>query len=217
MGASFSNVYVRGNDQAPALAAVRELARLGRNFFVSPAVNGWVAIYPEEQLWSASVARPLAEQLNGDLLHVSLLHDDVFSYDCYRTGRLYDRFCSTPDYFEAVSGRVKSRLRGSPERLADVIGAPAMIGELREVLDLMRTEPLFVTDALDRFAKLLGLSNLIATYEEFCGAMASLAKDDGFTHVCDPARSIQSQIARADQNDFVRRLVTDGWQEETGP
>lgn len=165
MGKSFCSIHVRLGASEPVLQVVRELSRSGTGFFVSKSVGGWFGVYPDGNDEAGSVSRVLAKRLQASLIRVCIHDDDVFFYSCYRDGKVSDEFCSQPDYLGNVSERVRRRYRGRPEALAELIGRPDARSDLRETLELMRSAPLFATDALARFASTLGLPDMETSYD----------------------------------------------------
>src|SRR5262245_35005117 len=119
MGAFYGSIQVRTEDRAAVVDAADKLARRQKTaMLVGPVLRGWVGVYPAGNGQDEGVSKLLAKKLPGDVLHLIVHDDDLFTYAYYRDGKVADRFSSHPDYFAPVSARMRAQLRGRPERLA---------------------------------------------------------------------------------------------------
>lgn len=186
MGAFYGSVYVK-SDQIGAVKEVLDgLATRSRRFLVAPPINGWVTIYPSDHGQDERVSKAIAKKIGSPILQVAVHDDDVFFYSYYQDCKLVDRFNSCPDYFEPVSKRMKSLLRGKPEHLTELLGNPEDIHKLETVLEEMRGRPLFVSRGFDSFAELLGLPHASTSYEYLmAGEIDDIDEWDQFVHVPD--------------------------------
>jgi hypothetical protein len=119
MGAFYGSVHIKTDEVEAVRKALDDVAGRKWKFLVSPVMNGWVAVYPNTNGQDERVSKALAKKLNWPILHVAVHDDDVFYYWYYVGGKLIDRYSSCPDYFDEISERKKSLVRGKPERLAD--------------------------------------------------------------------------------------------------
>src|SRR5262245_61415190 len=125
MGAFYGSIHVRSEDRTAVLEAVDKLARRQKTaLLVGPVLRGWVGVYPAGNGQDERISGLLAKKLPGDILHLIVHDDDIFTYCYYRDGKVVDRFNSNPDYFAPVSTQARSRLRGRPERLAQLLPDP---------------------------------------------------------------------------------------------
>jgi len=124
VGAFFTNLQVRSGDAAAVAAALEPLLTSGLAW-VGPAVNGWVAVYPESTEKQGpremeSLASALSGALGTGVLGI-LVHDsDVLHLWAYSAGTLQDEFDSNPDYFAPATRSERERLKGRPEALAGI-------------------------------------------------------------------------------------------------
>ena len=165
MGAFYGSIHIKSNQVRKITEALGGLANRKRKFLMSPVIDGWIAIYPNDHGQSERVSKAIAKKLEWPVLHVAVHDDDVFCYWYYRGGKLIDRFSSCPEYFGEVSARMKSLLRGKPECLADLLQDPDDVQRLTVLVEEMRREPLFASDRHEQFAQLFGLSNVSTSYE----------------------------------------------------
>lgn len=164
MGGFYGSVQVRSDDRERVKAAAEQIARAKKiHCLVSPANNGWIAIFPENHGQDDAVSREIAQLLQDvDMLHLMVHDDDVFAYWLYRDGKLVDSYWSAPGYFGKGSRAVEEKRSGSPEAFRPIIGE--RVSELPALLE-RDASPVFATETLREFAKLLGISGAANAYE----------------------------------------------------
>ena len=186
MGAFYGSIHIKADEVAPVREALDDIAKRKWKFLVSPVMDGWIAVYPNVNGQDERVSKALAKKLDWPILHVAVHDDDVFYYWYYRGGKLIDRFSSCPEYFGQISARMKSLLHGKPERVADILQHSNDLNRLTALVEEMRTEPLYVSDRPEQFAKLFGLSNFSTAYEYLMADETDgIEQWDEFVHVPD--------------------------------
>ncbi len=142
MGTTYSNCQVRTDSQEAVVAALTGL--LKEPAYVSPAVNGWVGVYPEG---GATNPDELAKQLSAELLcgvfSWDVYDSDVFNYSMYESGEARDEFNSDPGYFERhkADGDENEdkpidpmKVQGSPEVLLPLCAPGTTLAAIQAVL-----------------------------------------------------------------------------------
>ena len=143
--------------------------------------------------------------------------DDVLAYEYFRDGRRIDRYNSMPDYFEDVSEKERSSLRGGPERLVHLGARP---GDVRGGL---RAARLASQPALTRVLRLRpapGIRRCSAPQRRppaqrvpprARGGPTASRAGTACVHVPDLSRE-QARIGQADAalEDEKRRLIVEG-------
>ncbi len=175
MGSFFTNVQVstKGIDEAEARArvvtAVREwITSQGwieegpgepadREVVIGPA-GPWISVYDQA---TESQDMKLIEGLASVLSQAAktaaagiLVHDsDVLELRLCREGKVVDRYCSWPEYFEEVSRRNARKLSGKPEKWRELLVDDGNMDRLVQVWSGSRT---FAEEVLADTAALLG-------------------------------------------------------------
>jgi hypothetical protein len=162
MGTFFGSVHVRTTDRSAVGKAAETVAARHRiKFFLAPAIDGWTTLFPCGHGQDDKPARDLAAALpNFDIFHVVLHDDDIFAYNFFRNGRLFDEYSSSPDYFQRVSEEERDRQRGRPERYADILGTT-----LPALDSLLHRSTCDASAQFERFAQLLHLPNAATSFE----------------------------------------------------
>ena len=125
-------------------------------------------------------------------MHVYVYDDDIFGYRFYRDAKLIDEYNSDPDYFEEQPAEEEARLRGRPEVFAEFIPTERDRQGLQELLSPEYAENVIIaSETLERFARLLGLTNAVAAYEYLQdGETEDITDWDRFVHVPDRAEEL---------------------------
>ena len=164
MGAFYGSTQVRREERDAVVSAVEKVARArGVKCLISPILDGWIGIYPENQGQDEQFGAAIAQRLDGVVLHM-LVHDsDVMAYWLWRDHQLVDSYWSRPGYFGEENRAKQERMAGRPEAFGSLIGEKAE--QVAEIL--RRDQPVFALEdeRLERFAKLLGISNALNAYE----------------------------------------------------
>jgi hypothetical protein len=135
VGNFYTNVTLRGPEQARVLVAVKAL---GYRAFVA-ATGTELTVICEEQsdtqdnaIW-LEVAKRFSEKLNCPALAVMNHDDDILSYALYRNGTLLDEYNSCPDYWGNADTPVPPR-GGDAQTLCEVFGMPGNAVEVERIL-----------------------------------------------------------------------------------
>jgi WD40 repeat protein len=214
MGGFYGGVFLRTGEREKVKQIVENVARKHKcRFLVGPALRGWVGVYPSDHGQDQRVSRSIARCFRGDLFHLLVHDDDVFCYDFYRNSRLVDRYNSCPDYFGATTPKEKDKMRGRPERFADVLADCAHLEELDHLLHAR--EPgadAFVSATMERFARQLDIANAVTSYEYLMREETDGIEGwDQFVHV--PDRSAEQAQQKAVETALVaeeQRLLATG-------
>lgn len=164
MGAFYGSIQVRNHEPEAVIAAVEKVASSrGVRCLVSPALNGWVGVYPEHYGQDDTFGAELASDLSGLLLHIVVHDSDVMAYWLWRDHQLVDAYVSRPGYFGAGDRLGQESLSGDPDLFRPLIGGK--VDKLAEVLRRDAPGMMFEDERLARFTKLLGIANGLSAYE----------------------------------------------------
>jgi hypothetical protein len=132
MGNWYTNVAVKGRQQADVVAALEEL---GRRAYVTPETSGWIVVYDQQtDDFDLSILESLALTLSTRLSSTALAScnadDDVLWLALYENGALSTRYASSRKEFEdgdefpdlRETAQVLSRVSEKPEVQNQVLG-----------------------------------------------------------------------------------------------
>src|SRR6266446_2655815 len=135
MGAFYGSVHIRTENSDVVQKALDDVAKEADcRFLLSPALNGWVSVFPNNGGQDLQASGEIAKRLPYDIFHMIVHDDDVFAYHFYRDGRLLDQYNSRPDYFSKVSDEEKQKCRGRPELFQDLLRKPESLSQLKALL-----------------------------------------------------------------------------------
>jgi hypothetical protein len=135
VGNLYTNVTLRGPDQARVLVAVKAL---GYRAFVAATATELTVICEEQSdtqdkaIW-LEVAKQLSEKLNCPALAVMNHDEDILSYALYRNGTLLDEYNFCPDYWGNADTPVPPR-GGDAQALCETFGMPGNVVEVERIL-----------------------------------------------------------------------------------
>ena len=137
-GATFGSVHVQTDDQGVVERAVaRFVPRVSasRATVVSPARNGWVAVYDEIADRDPAELRQLGRELSNVtgtvVIAVGVEGEQVVRYLAFDHGRIVDEYVSVPEYHGPLPPGDVVGLRANPTVMARLTGADP--GALRRV------------------------------------------------------------------------------------
>jgi hypothetical protein len=132
MGNWYTNVALKGAQQADVVAALEEL---GRRAYVTPEMSGWIVVYDQQtDDFDLSILESLALTLSARLSCTALAScnadDDVLWLALYENGTLSTRYASSRKEFEdgdefpdlQETAQVLSRVFEKPEAKNEVLG-----------------------------------------------------------------------------------------------
>jgi hypothetical protein len=162
MGAFYGSVQVRSEDRDRVKAAAEEVA-LQRHIrmLIGPVLDGWIGVYPEGSGQFHDVSRELAQRINDNVMHFLVHDDDIFAYWLYREGQTIDSFHSRPGYFGNESRAEEEGMVGDADAFQPLMGD--RVEQIRPLL--VRDGRPWESDRLNSFAKVLGISNALTSYE----------------------------------------------------
>ena len=184
MGGSYGSIHVRTNDQQRVVAALELLSCEGtKRFLISPAIKGWVAVFPDNNGQDETLGKALASTLGNATVIQCLVHDDdLFAYWFFENGKLVDQYNSNPGYF----GEDNTDRGGNARAFSRLLHNEKKIEDLQALLDAERFT--FELERQDQFAALLGLSNTDHAYDYLqSGETDGVRRWKQFIHVPDPA------------------------------
>jgi hypothetical protein len=217
MGSFYGSVHVRTEDREAVRKVLEQVARkLKARFLLGPVLNGWVAVYPDNNGQDIRIPAALAGKVPVDVLYVMVHDDDIFMYSFYQNGELVDQYNSCPDYFdgfgdegdlEAEFGEGAVESGGRPEVFRHLLKNDSDLAELEALLSPERAgSVLFASDLLERFAGLVGLANAATAYEYLMQDETDSTEGwDQFIHVPDLSaekakkRAAEDSLAAAKQ------------------
>ena len=132
---------MRTADRRAVVEALEDVAQgTDARFLVAPARDGWVAVRPSTSAQVMDPGEAIAQRLPavGDVLRTMVHDDDVLWYCYWRRGEAVDQYCSWPEYFDIASDEERRSVAGQPEAFADLLGDPAKVASLRQLLDEAR-------------------------------------------------------------------------------
>jgi hypothetical protein len=207
MGAFYGSVHVRAADASMVIPNVEDVARSKRaKFLVAPSIGGWVAVYPSDGGQDQEIGAALANRIGGDVIWVSLHDDDVFAYTVWKEGKLLDEYSSCPDYFRRVSPAERKRTEGNPSSYTALLPAGITADAVKRGLSgADRTQ-------LETFARHLGLSNVLTSYDYLmAGETEDVPEFGRFVHVPDRAAELASRRRKkSSAADDLKRLRASG-------
>ncbi len=164
----------------PYVGPVQEEVEVeARRFFVGPALDGWVALFPSADLpEQLATAQRLSEETHKYCLVLNLHNGDVFYYWLFHEGKLIDQYESSPDYFgEPRSPEELEAVRGHPERLRPILPPGVEPEDVERILTQSFAEDeardlnpdeliLWGDEQFDEFTRLLHIRNAAHSYED---------------------------------------------------
>lgn len=135
MGGFYDSIHVRTESyQAIQNILIQKAKCKGHKFYLAPAINGWVSLFPSEY-WQESLSREISGETQADVLHMMVNDDDIFRYLYYRSSELIDEYNSCPDYFgEKVPAKERKRLKGRPEVFIELVSNKSKVKKIRKIL-----------------------------------------------------------------------------------
>jgi ribosomal protein S18 acetylase RimI-like enzyme len=128
---SFGSIHVQSNEERTVdQILARFLPRLGDmgDTVVTPARNGWIAIYNERCDTDRAVQQRLAQELSegmGVVVAFALEEGEVVRFFLFDHGRMVDEYLSVPDYYGALETVDALALAANPTLVARLTGADA--------------------------------------------------------------------------------------------
>jgi hypothetical protein len=166
MGANFGAVYLRGARRKQVRDLLKDWsAQTNARCLMAPEIGGWRAVYPQDYGQDGELARRLAAEVDGVVLHVYVHDDFLLGYCYYREGEKIDEYCSDPAYVDDAPRGEAERLRGQPRFLAELLVAGKTAADLDRVLHPADGTLGLASFALKDFARLLNLPNPCTCYE----------------------------------------------------
>ena len=189
MGAFYNSIQVRGENRDAVKTALESFAcDGGKRFLLGPALDGWIAIYPDDSGQDERCTTILSKRLNTIVLCLTVYDSDLFFYNFIRNGELLNEFSSSPDYFEQVSSTEHQRLQAKPELFRGLVGSPEQFAEITQLLECGDNAPKFDFEEhrMEKFAALLGIRNTLTSYEYLTqGEHDGITGWEQFIHVPD--------------------------------
>lgn len=212
MGAFYGSIHVRSESSDPVQKSLEQVAKEANcKFLLGPTLNGWISVFPNNGGQNDRISAQIAKHLSLDVFHLILHDDDVFIYCFYRDGRLIDKYSSCPDYFHEVSAEERQEFQGRPELFEDLLREPATLNRLKTLMAGGKKFA-FEQERMTQFAKLLGLSNALSSYEYLqAGERDAIKGWKRFIHVPDlSAERAAQQAAQAKNRAEKKRLQKAG-------
>ena len=182
---------------------------LGENktkFLLGPSIDGWVAVFPENNGQDPRMADALANKLVAPILHTLVHDDDVFMYRFYEQGKLAGTYNSCPDYF----GESSEPRGGDVDLLQTILPDRKQRDKLRKLLDADRHT--FEVERLEKFVELMGLPNGVGAYEYLQdGERDGIKRWKEFVHIPDlTGEKNAKRAAKARATADMKQLARDG-------
>jgi ribosomal protein S18 acetylase RimI-like enzyme len=131
---SFGSVHVQSDDERAVERIVRRFlprVRAPSRTIVTPARNGWIAVYNDRVDEDRDAQRRLAGELSDGLgvaAAFALERGEVVRYLLYERGRMVDEYLSVPDYYGPMLTVDALALAANPTLVARLTGAePAQV------------------------------------------------------------------------------------------
>jgi WD40 repeat protein len=203
MGTHYGSIHIRTENSAVVKKVLDGLAKETKcKFLLGPPMDGWTCIFPEHGGQNSEISAGIAKKMSADIFQLIVHDDDIFSYYFYRDGKLVDRYNSCPDYFHAVSAEEKIQCQGHPESFQDLLAKANSLKNLRALLATgSGGDFTFEQVRMERFVKLLGISNALSNYEYLqAGELEGIKEWKKFIHIPNPSaenaakRAIELQI-----------------------
>ena len=207
MGGHYGAIHVRTVDANVIRIALEELSRASKaKFLLGPLIDGWVAVFPNENGQDFGVSEALAKKIHAPLLHTLVHDDDVFAYRFHEGGKLVDSYNSCPDYF---GGDPEPR-GGNVDLLQTVLPDAGRRDELRCLLEADRFD--FEVKRLEKFSELLNLPNAVGAYEYLQdGEREGIKQWKQFIHIPDlTAERAGKRAAKVEAKAEMKQMIKDG-------
>lgn len=131
MGATYSNVTLKGPDQAEV---VKYLKESGWTAYVSPQLDRFVVAYPGLFEYYQSAARDLTSHFSCAGLAAVIFEDAYFYYELYQAGRTVDTYSSNPRIQDENMFLEPAPRGGDARLLWQTFGANATVKRIDKVL-----------------------------------------------------------------------------------
>jgi ribosomal protein S18 acetylase RimI-like enzyme len=134
---SFGSVHVQSDDERAVERIVRRFlprVRAPSRTIVTPARNGWIAVYNDRVDEDRDAQRRLAGELSDGLgvaVAFALERGEVVRYLLFERGRMVDEYLSVPDYYGPMATVDALALAANPTLVARLTGAEP--GQVRAV------------------------------------------------------------------------------------
>lgn len=209
MGGFYGSIHVRTENRDAVRAAVEVLRCEGvSKFFLAPAIDGWVTVYPEQNGQESAVAEALSLKLPEIVLIHCMVHDDdLFAYSVFENGRVVDAYNSCPEYFGDEDAPERG---GNAQTLKHLLVEPEKVDDLQRLLDAERFT--FELERPDRFADFLGLPNTASAYEYLKeGETEGVREWKKFIHIPDlTLEKERRKAAAAQERALIKQLKSEG-------
>jgi GNAT superfamily N-acetyltransferase len=131
---SFGSVHVQSDDERAVQRIVRRFlprVRAPSRTIVTPATNGWIAVYNDRVDEDRDAQRRLAGELSDGLgvaVAFALERGEVVRYLLFERGRMVDEYLSIPEYYGPMPTVDALALAANPTLVARLTGAePAQV------------------------------------------------------------------------------------------
>ncbi|MEO5960067.1 MAG: hypothetical protein ABIZ49_13100 [Opitutaceae bacterium] len=208
MGAFYHSLHVRSSDQVGVQRVLEEIIReRAQRLWMSPAVNGWVSIFPDDLAVVLTLGPLLSRHCRADAL-ATVVHDsDVFLYTVFRDGEKIEEYESAPDYFEPKNPPTP---RVTPRHVLTFLPTAK---DASALVTLLTGEPSdFADDQFAGFLRLLGIEYGQSTYDDLAGKDADdVPRRREFVHVPDlAAEKVAKKATQEKLRDAQRALIRTG-------
>lgn len=161
---SFGSLHVQFDDERRVEAAARQFVpRLGRSAgtIVSPAREGWIAVYDElcdrDRAAQHRLAAELSDRLGAVVVALALEEARVVRFALFERGRLVDEYLSVPEYYGPLEKADALALAANPTLVARLTGAdPARVRTVARTAGSPAELPP-AAELLARIAEVMGL------------------------------------------------------------
>jgi len=166
MGAFYGAIHVKSEYKGEIKEALKKINESTKaRFYISPVIDGWVGVYPDNHGQDEIIAEKLTAEIKNEIIQLIVHDDDVFIYTFHKNGKLIDRYNSNPDYFGEASEEEKKHAKGNPVVFSGLFSSD-QINSIEELLDPDNVKnTVFTTELLAAFSDIFGLPNTMTSYE----------------------------------------------------
>ncbi len=185
MGAFYGAILIKSQYKGEIKETLTKINKsIGTKFYISPAIDGWVGVYPDNHGQDETISEEMAGEIKNEMLQLIVHDDDIFIYSFHKDGRLIDKYNSNPDYFGEVSEDEKEKVKGNPVVFSGLFSSE-QINSLEELLEPENVKNMvFTTELLASFSDILGLPNTLTSYEYLAnGETEDIRKWDEFEKI----------------------------------
>ncbi len=164
---------------------------------LSPSINGWVSIFPEEFIEGDEIAEDLSELTDDWTVFLWADPERAWGYSFFRGGEKSDQFVNDLTYYDGtIDEHDEEKLSGNPDLYSELLESPNTLNDVKNMLQIARHESMNkeeesqerkaerVANEFNMFRETLGIPHAATDYQYIIqGDQSDLLRWDEFVHV----------------------------------